>query len=182
MSTGQTFAPARQPFGVITLDGVSYIERPQIFSVQNTITQPFQVFTNQRLTLPGIADFLLKGLTRDILIANPVLGEDKSQDRRFRFRLVNAEGSTWFFSGGLGIFDDRVVDALCFGSGQFPYMLIPPVPVHASGSLIYEVEDIGEFGTGPEPVPPNYYPYTIHFAFHGSLLIPANTATQPQGS
>ena len=175
-------ATAPQPIpegfvGVITVDGKQYIERPQIFSLELPITQANQVYTNQRLTLPGIADFLLKGLTRDILSPPGPLGPhpDQSRDRRFRFRLVNAEGSTWFFSGGLGIFDDRVVDALCFGSGQFPYMLIPPIPVHASGSLIFEVEDLGIFGN--QPVEPLYYPYTIHFGFHGSLLIPPASKT-----
>ena len=163
-------APVRNPYGVITLDGVTYLERPQIFSLELPIAAAYEVHTNLRLTLPGVADFLLKGLTRDILIPNPGVGELQSQDRRFRFRLNNAEGTTWFFSGGLGIIDDRVIDSLCFGSAQFPYMLIPPIPVHASGSLIFEVEDIGIFAASQ----PNYYPYTIYFGFHGSYLIPAN--------
>jgi hypothetical protein len=86
----------------------------------------------------------------------------------------NAEGSTWFFSGGLGVFDDRIVDTLCFGSGQFPYMLVPPIPVHASGSLIFEVEDMRPLVDPLNQINP-YFPYTIQFGFHGSLLIPANT-------
>ena len=52
-------------------------------------------------------------------------------------------------------------------------MLIPPIPVHASGNLILEIEDIGAFGN--QPVETDYYPYTIYMGFHGSYLIPANT-------
>ena len=172
-TTPATHPQPNPPFGVVTLNGLQFIERPQIFTTDITIHSTNQVFTNQRLTLPRVADFLLKGLTRDILIGNPNAGQELSQDRRFRFRMVSAEGTVWFFTGGLGIFDDRVVDTLCFGSAQFPYMLIPPIPVDASGSLIYEVEDLG----APTGAPANYYPYTIYFAFHGSLLIPAETAT-----
>jgi hypothetical protein len=165
-------------YGVITLDGVQYIERPQIFALELPITVPFQVYTNQRLTMPGVADFLLKGLTRDTLVPGPPnVGDDQSQDRTFRFRLNNAEGSTWFFSGGLGIFDDRVVDTLCFGLAQFPYPVIPPIPVHANGTLLFEVEDIGVFG---KPMDPDYYPYTIYFGFHGSYLTPVNPAQKKQ--
>src|SRR6516165_6576137 len=155
-------APVHPTYGQITLDGVSYLERPQIFSYQLTVNQTDseKVFDNQRLTLPGVADFLLKGLSREILVPASVSfpgqfqpGAVVSTDRRFRFRMNNAEGSTWFFSGGLGIFDDRVIDTLCFGSAQFPYMLVPPVPVHSSGSLLFEVEDAFTGG---------FYPYTIH--------------------
>lgn len=174
---------ASQPYGVITLEGTTYIERPQVFSLELTVTTQNQVFTNQRLTLPGVADFLLKGLSRDILTPGPpppggwpAPSFTQSRSRVFRFRLNGAEGSTWFFSGGLGVFDDRVVSNLCFGNAQFPYPLIPPVPIHASGTLIYEVEDVGVYANDPsEPLPT--YPYTIYFGFHGSYLIPANTGT-----
>lgn len=152
-----------QAFGVITLDGQQYIERPQIFPYEVTIFQAGQVYTNLRLTMPGIANFLLKGLTRDV--TRP--GAPTSQDRRFRFRMLNTEGSTWFFSSGLGIFDDRVVDTLIFGDAQFPFPLVPPVPVNSNGSLFFEVEDMG-LAAGIV----NYVPYTIYFAFHGSYLIP----------
>lgn len=160
----QPVSSANQAFGVITLDGQQYIERPQIFPYEVTVLSPGQVFTNLRLTMPGIANFLLKGLSRDV--TRP--GAPTSQDRRFRFRMLNTEGSTWFFSSGLGIFDDRVVDALIFGSAQFPFPLIPPVPVNSNGSLFFEVEDMA-LSAGIV----NYVPYTIYFAFHGSYLIPA---------
>lgn len=160
-------------FGQVTVDGLSYIERPQLFVVDVQIIQPGQVLTGQRLTLPGIADFLLKGLSRVVITgAAPFT----IQDRLFRFRLVNAEGTTWFFTGGLGIFDDRVISPLCFGSGQFPFPLIPPVPVHANGSLIFEVEDFP-----PEPAGLPNYPYTIHLGFHGAYLIPATGSGAGQG-
>lgn len=147
-------------YGVITLDGIQYAERPQVFAVEIPIVTPYQVMENQRITMPGVANFILKGLTRMILYQNG----SATALIRFRFRLNNTEGSTWFFSGGLGLMNDRVFDQLCFGSGQFPYPLIPPVPVHASGSLIYDVEDV----TGIAP-------YTICMGLHGSYLIPVKT-------
>jgi hypothetical protein len=163
-----------RPYGLITLDGIEYIERVQIFSAELTISFNNQVFTNQRLTLPGVSDFLLKGMTRDVTTPPSVPPDVDvgSQDRRFRFRILNSDVTPWFFTGGMGVFDDRVVDTQCFGDGQFPYFLIPPVIVHANGSLIYEVEDMG-FGN---PMDLDYFPYTIHFAFNGSYLIPPNEA------
>ena len=167
-----TAVPANS-YGMVTLDGVQYIERFQIFADQVTITQPFQVITNLRLTMPGVANFLLKGLARMVTIPPSSIG---NPERRFRFRMIGQEASAWFFSSGLGVFDDRVYDNICFGSGQFPYMLIPPVPIHATGSLIYEIEDSG-IGTNIEIT---YVPYTIYLAFIGSYLIPANEPTLSQ--
>lgn len=172
-------SPSTPPiYGQVTVDGLSYIERPQLFVKDVVISMPLQVLTGQRLTLPGNADFLLKGLSRTVTTANhpdlPPSPPVQAEGRAFRFRLVNAEGTTWFFTGALGIFDDRVFDALCFGSGQFPFPLIPPIPVHATGSLIFEVED-------PLALTVNNYPYTIHFGFHGAYLIPATGAGAGQG-
>jgi hypothetical protein len=158
-----TTTTSGRPYGLITLDGIDYIERSQVFVTEAVINAPFDVLTNQRLTLPGVANFLLKGLTRDS--THP--GDPDSEPERFRFRLINSEASTWFFTGGLGIFDDRAVDSLCFGSGQFPFPIIPPVPVHATGSLLYEVEDLGL-----RPNLPTLFPYIIHFGFHGAYLFP----------
>ena len=169
--------PGTQAYGVVTIDGSQYIERPQIYTTQNTITTPNEVQTNQRLTLPGVANFLLKGMMRDIQAVNPPTDDQPgSQDRRFRFRLLNAEGSTWFFGGGLGAYDDRVVDTLCFGNAQFPYPIIPPIPIAAAGTLIYEIEDMG-LGAVTDP---DYYPYFIQFGFLGTLLIPAALAGDTQ--
>jgi hypothetical protein len=160
-------------YGVVTLDGTQYIERFQIFVMENTLTAPNQVMTNQRLTMPGIANFLLKGMTRDITIPNAI----GSQNRRFRFRILNQEGSTSFFSGGLGMYDDRVFDNIAFGSGQFPYQIIPPIPVSSNGTLIYEIEDAGLQDVAGVP---NSFPYTIHFGFIGTYLIPVNQAPYMQ--
>lgn len=169
MATNTTPAPV-PVYGQITLDGQNYIERPQLFVADVQIDVPKQVFNSLRLTLPGVADFLMKGLSRDI--TKPGLPD--SQDELFRFRLVNAEGTTWYFTGGLGIFDDRIVSTLCFGSGQFPFPLIPPIPIHANGSLIYEIEDMGLRDL-------THYPYIIHLGFHGAYLIPATGSGAGKG-
>ena len=154
-------------YGVITLDGIDYVERYQLFVTELVINTAFEVHTNQALTLPGVANFLLKGLTRDItqLPGVPNLGV-----QNFRFRMINSEGTTWFSTGGLGVFDDRAIASMCFGSGQFPFPLIPPVPIHSTGTVVYEVEDLGFL-----PAPANY-PYTIHFGWQGSYLFPAEDA------
>ena len=180
--------PAAAPsIGVITLDGVAYVERPQVFSMRLDIGASNEEHSNQRLTMPGEATFLLKGLTRDCVIVPPpsvlsskdgegppVVGRlglpsqfnAGSQDRRFRFRLLGGQGTPYYFTAGLGVIDDWAVDTLCFGSGQFPFPLIPPVPVPSNGSLIFDVWDMG---LGSDP---SYYPYTIYFGFHGSYLFP----------
>lgn len=142
-------------YGTITIDNQQYVERVQIFPAELNVTTNNQLFLGLRLTLPGVANFLLKGLTREVTV-NGV-----SAARRFLFRLGNSDGMTWYFAGGLGNPTQRVVDSLCFGTGQFPYPLIPPINYSAGGSINYEVEDIS--GAAP---------YTINFAFHGSYLIP----------
>jgi hypothetical protein len=159
-------------YGQVTLDGINYIERSQIFVAEHVISVPNQVYTGLRLTLPGVADFIVKGLGRDFTIPNSPI----SHNRIFRFRIVNSEGTTWFWTGGLGVFDDRVFDTLCFGNAQFPFPLIPPVPIHAAGSLVYEIEDV----QGLPPGPPAY-PYTIHLSFYGAYLIPATGSGAGQG-
>lgn len=142
-------------YGVITIDGQQYIERAQVFPLDLQMNVNFQVLTGQRLSLPGVANFLLKGLTREVTI-NGV-----SQTRRFKFRLGNSDGTTWYFSGGIGSTTERVLDTLCFGTAQFPYPLIPPIPFSAGANIMFEVEDMS-----------GQTPYVINFAFHGSYLIP----------
>lgn len=153
------------PYGQVVLDGQPYIERHQLFVADVQIDFRYQELTGLRLTMPGVANFLLKGLSRDITHPGfpSLLGDI------FRFRIVNAEGTVWYFTGGLGIFDDRVISTLCFGSGQFPFPLVPPIPIHANGSLIYEIQDVGE----RQQI---FYPYIIHLGFHGAYLIPATGA------
>jgi len=142
-------------YGVITIDNQQYVERAQIFPFDLGITTNNQILTQQRVTLPGVANFLLKGLTREITAAGA------SVARRFKFRLGNSDGSTWYISGGVGSTTERAIDTLCFGSGMFPYVLIPPIPYSAGSNIVFEVEDISAGA-----------PYTINFAFHGSYLIP----------
>src|SRR5215510_12299647 len=142
-------------YGVVTIDGQDYIERAQVFPLDLTITQNFQILMQQKVALPGVANFLLKGLTREVTV------NGASDSRRFKFRLGNSDGTTWYFAGGIGSTTDRVIDTSCFGTGQFPFPLIPPIPYSAGASIIFEVEDIS--GAAP---------YTINFAFHGSYLIP----------
>lgn len=154
-------------YGVITLDGIDYVERFQVFVTEVIVPAPSAVITNQRLTLPGVANFLLKGLTRDFSLA----GQPDSEPENFRFRMINSEGTTWFSTGGLGVFDDRAIDDMCFGSGQFPFPLIPPVPIHSTGTIVYEVEDLGF-----RPNLPTLFPYTIHFGWQGTYLFPAEDA------
>lgn len=142
-------------YGVVTIDGQDYIERAQVFPLDLQVTTAFQIFMGQRLTLPGVANFLLKGLTREITV------NGASDSRRFKFRLGNSDGSTWYMAGGIGSTTDRVLDTNCFGTGQFPWPLIPPIPYSAGANILFEVEDV----SGSPP-------YTISFAFHGSYLIP----------
>ena len=142
-------------YGVVTIDGQQYVERAQIFPMDVNITSSYQVLTQQRLTLPGVANFLLKGLTRD------VTKNGLSESIRFKFRLGNSDGSTWYISGGVGSTTERAVDTLCFGSAMFPYPVIPPIPYSAGANIVFEIEDIS-----------NNAPYTINLAFHGAYLIP----------
>ena len=152
------------PYGQVVVDGQPYIERHQVFVLEQRVDTPNQSFTGVRLTMPGVADFLLKGLGRDFTVP----GDFISHNRVFRFRIINSEATTWFFTGGLGVLDDRVFDTNVFGNAQFPFPVFPPVPVHANGSLVMEIEDVGLLaGT------PGAYPYVIHFAFYGNYLIPA---------
>lgn len=145
-------------YGVVTIDGQQYVERAQIFPLDLDITSNFQILTQQRITLPGVANFLLKGLTRETTV------NGQSTAIRFKFRLGNSDGSTWYISGGVGSTTERALDTLCFGSGMFPYPIIPPIPYSAGANIIFEVEDI----SGDAP-------YTINFAFHGAYLIPVSS-------
>lgn len=147
-------------YGVVTIDGQQYVERAQIFPATLTVNNNYEVDIGLRVVLPGVANFLLKGLTREVTV-NGI-----SAARRFTFRLGNSDGGTWYISGGIGATTERVIDTLCMGTGQFPYPIIPPAPYSAGGSIVYEVEDIS-----------GQAPYTINFAFHGAYLIPVATTS-----
>lgn len=149
-------------YGMINIDGKDYIERVQIFPQDVLVEDALQVLLNQRLVLPGVADFLLKGLTRTIISVSE--GPIVPWLPTFKFKLGNTDGSVWYTSAGNGGTNDRVVDNLMFGDGQFPFAVIPPIHYGRSASILFEVEDLGVVTTD----------YTISFAFHGSYLIPAS--------
>ena len=142
-------------FGSVSINGTKYIERAQIFPATLQVTTQYQVLRGQRVTLPGVANFLLKGLTRE------VTANGASASNRFLFRLGNSDGTTWYFAGGVGSSTDRVIDTSCFGTGQFPYPLVPPISFSAAANIMFEIEDVS-----------GVVPYTINLAFHGSYLIP----------
>lgn len=143
-------------YGTVQINGKTYIEREQTFPLEVTVTVASSV---QKVTLimPGTAEFWLKSLTRETVAAGA------SAARRFKFRLGNSDGNTWYQSGGNGGTTDRVIDTLLFGSGQFPFVLNPYIYYAASGSIPMEIEDIS-----------TVVPYTIFFAFRGSYLIPVS--------
>lgn len=143
-------------YGIVTIQGREYIERVQLFTATVSVTVGLALMPNLRLTLPGMADFFLKALSRDVVDANGAVAT-----RRFRFRWGNSDGGIWYNSGGAGATNDRVIDPLTFGTGQFPYQIIPGVLFGANTSIMYEVEDLS-----------NTVPYTIHLGFHGSYLLP----------
>ena len=141
-------------YGTVQIGGKTYIEREQSFPLEVAVTVSLSV-QKVTMTLPGTADFWLKALTRETVVAGA------SSARRFKFRLGNSDGSTWYQSGGAGGTTDRVIDTLLFGSGQFPFVLNPYIYYSASGSIPMEIEDIS-----------TNVPYTIYFSFRGSYLIP----------
>lgn len=143
-------------FGRVTINGKEYIERVQHFPQELTVTVALSVIPG-RVALPGQANFLLKALARvNVAAAVPAV-------RLFRFRLGNSDGSTWYTAGGIGGTTDRVLDPLIFGTGQFPYVLTPPIFYSSNASIQWEVEDV----SGAAGVP-----YTIFMDFIGSYLLP----------
>jgi hypothetical protein len=155
-------------YGVVEIDGQQYVERAQVFPADVNVTTNFQVLTQQRVTLPGVANFLLKGLTRETTAAGV------STAVRFKFRLGNSDGQTWYISGGVGASTDRAIDTAVFGSGQFPYPIIPPIPYSAGANIVFEIEDVSGSATAT--------PYVINIAFHGAYLIPVGTAVPGSAS
>jgi hypothetical protein len=125
-----------------------------------------QIITGQRVVLPGVANFILKGLTRAVVKSNAV----QTTACPFKFRLGNSDGSVYYSQGGatgtLGAASpaggsiDRVLDPLMFGNGAFPYPLPTPLFFSASGAIIWEFEDVS-----------NNQPYTVYAAFHGAYLL-----------
>lgn len=141
-------------YGTVTINGQTYIEREQSFPMELTVSSAAQI--NTSLILPGTADFWLKALTRETIV------DGAPATRRFKFRLGNSDGSTWYQSGGAGGTTDLVIDSLLFGTGQFPFVLNPYIFYAASGSIPMNIIDVS-----------GSTPYTIYFNFRGSYLIPA---------
>ena len=141
--------------GQVVIDGKTYTKRHQVIPLELMVNQNGGVFLPS-LTLPGIAMFMLRGLTRDVLAGNVPVA-----NRRFRFRLGNSDGGIWYTTGGVGGTTDRVIDSLIFGNGQFPYVLDPFILFSVSATLKLEVEDLSQ-----------NQPYTIFFGFQGAWLLP----------
>lgn len=143
-------------YGIVEIDGRKYIERPQYFAEDVNLTVANQLLLNQRVVMPGIAGFMLKGLARQVIAAAvPAV-------RAFRFRFGNTDGGIWYASAGAGGANDRIVDTCIFGNGQFPFPIVPHVFYGRNANINYEIEDIS-----------GVVPYTVHLTFLGSYLIPA---------
>jgi hypothetical protein len=140
--------------GRVTINGKDYIERLQVFPMEVPITVGLSI-NLVRLAFPGVANFLLKALTREVIAAAvPAV-------RRFRFRFGNSDGAIWYSAAGVGGATDRVMDNLIFGTGQFPYPVIPSIFYSSNATMPIEIEDVS-----------GVVPYTIILAFHGSYLLP----------
>ena len=143
-------------YGTVQIGGKTYIQREQDFPLKVT-TAGNQTLVNSTLVLPGTADFWLKALEREVLVAGVA-----DSTKRFLFRLGNSDGSTWYQSGGVGGTTDLVVDTLMFGNGQFPYVLDPYIFYGASGAIKLQYQ------------PLTNDVYDIYFMFRGAYLIPTS--------
>lgn len=157
-------SPAQPMYGVVTIDGAQYLERWQVIPFQQAITVNNQVLS-PRITLPGVYDFRLKGITRDILINSTM--QSNLAGPRFAMRLGNTDGDIRYSQGGVGSTTDLVLDTLIAGNGQFPYPVIPPIFYGKNAAIIIDLQDVTGTATAT--------PYTIIFAFHGSYLIPVGS-------
>jgi hypothetical protein len=140
--------------GQVTINGVTYQERYQCFPLDVQMT-PNLVLTSQRVSLPGIAPFRLKALTRTTFNAEGV-----ATAYAFKFKFGNTEGGVWYCGAPVGEINDRVVDTLIFGDGKLPFPVIPSIIFDTNAAIMYEVEDISDST------------YTISFGFHGTFLFP----------
>lgn len=144
-------------YGTVEIGGKTYIERYQEFPLVVNITSSGQQYKTP-LVLPGTADFWLKSLKRTVLKSNA-----PSTACPFTFRLGNADGSTWYQSGGSGGTTDQVLDSLLFGTAQFPKVINPYIYYGASSSILINLTDVSA-----------NQPYDIYFSFEGSYLIPTS--------
>ena|ERR1700723_217693 len=160
-------------YGQVTIDGVKYIERVQVFPMEVSVTVNGQIQT-PRMVLPGVANFRLKGLTRTTINSTT----HAVTAFPFKFRIGNSDGSIFYVNGGVGATlgaaspvggsTDRVLDSLIFGNGQFPWPVPVPIFYGASSSIVCEFEDVTNAATAT--------PYTIYLGFHGAYLIPSSSS------
>lgn len=153
--------------GIVTVGGTQYYERPQNFPLWLSGVTSLQILTSQRVALPSTYMFRLKALARDVLVATA--GVYARASRPFLFRLGGASDSTWYTGGAVntnttGVTTDRVLDTNMFGTGQFPYPVVPDILYPGGSQISFEVQDVSNNG-----------PYDIHFAFIGAYLIPINS-------
>lgn len=141
--------------GVVTINGVNYVERYTEIPFEVTISSNLQVLPSQRLVLPGIAPFMLKALKRAVIKAGAVVNTCP-----FKFKFGNTDGGIWYTQLGIGGTNDRVIDSLIFGSGQFPKIVNPYILYQPAASITMEFEDLSSNS-----------PYVIGMSFEGSLLL-----------
>lgn len=151
-------------YGEIVINGKTYTERAITLPIEVSVTANLQVLANQTFTLPGVADFLLKQLTRKVYANVAGTITDETGAFPFKFKWGNSDGSTWYTAAGINSTTDRVIDSCVFGTAQFPASPIPYVFYSAGGSFRYEVEDVSNQATAS--------PYKIYIGLIGSYLIP----------
>ena len=160
--------------GIFTFNGQQYVEKPQIFPIWLQNVANNQVLLNQQVATPGTYMFRLKSLARDVIVyagGSSLNGVGSRASRPFLFRLGGTSDTSWYYGGAVplntsGVQTDRVLDTNCFGSGQFPFPLIPDILYPAGSNITFEVQDVANNGN-----------YDIHFAFSGAYLVPLDTAT-----
>lgn len=155
--------------GIFTINGTQYIEKVQIFPIWLQGITSNQLLLNQQVATPGNYMFRLKALTRLTLVATS--GIFAPTVRPFLFRLGGTSDTSWYTGGAVplntsGVQTDRVLDTNMFGTGQFPFPLIPDILFPAGSNITFEVQDVSNNG-----------PYDLHLAFHGTYLIPINSNT-----
>ena len=150
---------AENLFGTININGKTYIKRYQEFPFARLAfsSNGAAIDTSARLVLPGVYDFMLMYLKRDTIVAGV------STARRFLFRFGNSDGSIWYQQAGNGGTQDRVLDNLIFGNGQFPAALTCPIIYGASSNIMMEFQDVSNQGGT----------YDIQLSFGGAYLVPA---------
>ncbi len=133
-------------YGRLNIGGKNYLER--FWTYTNITTLTANQIAQARIVLDGEADFILKLNTR-------------SSTGAFRIRLGTSDSGLWFSSAGnvSGGGNDRVLDSLYFGNGQFPFPVVPHIWFPRSAALIMDLQDTSGAGN------------TIEFAFHGSKLV-----------